>query len=104
MKMRTMFTSAVLLFFPVVLNAQGINLECEALAKKMVSRFAEQGLLNTDTHAQQRANAISLELCNEIEKSAEVQHKAAKESALQNWIFENRPEKPGNRRLKNLKR
>jgi len=104
MNMKVVCLSAVLLLCPMALNAQVIDLECDALAKRMVSRFAAEGVLNPGKQSQQRAQAIGVELCSEVQESAQVQHKAAKESALQNWIFENRPEKPGNKRLKNLKR
>jgi len=86
-----------------MLQAETINLECDALANKMVTRLVEEGLLLSAEKNQLRARAISAELCQGVQKTAESQHKEAQTSALQNWIFENRPDKPGNKRLKRLK-
>jgi len=95
--------SISLLFCVPMVQAETINLECEVLANKIVSRLVDEGLLYSAEQYQLRARSISAELCGEVQKSAEIQHQAAKESALKNWIFENRPDKPGNKRLKRLK-
>jgi len=50
------------------------------------------------------ALAITLDLCGGAEESAEQQSEVEKQQALDNWFFEKHPEKPGNKRLKNLKR
>lgn len=92
-----------LLLYSSMLHAETINLECNALAKKMVDRLVDDGLLLSAEQHQVRARAISAGLCQEVQKTAENQHQKAKTTALQNWIFENRPDKPGNRRLKRLK-
>jgi len=84
-------------------QAKTINLECDGLANKMVSKLVEEGLLLSAEQHQIRARRISAELCRGVQKSAETQHQKAQATALQNWIFENRPDKPGNRRLKRLK-
>ena len=54
--------------------------------------------------SRQRALAITLDLCGSAEQSAEQQSEAEKQQVLDNWFFEKSPEKPGNKRLKNLKR
>ena len=54
--------------------------------------------------SKQRALAITLDLCGSAEESAEQQSEVKKQQALDNWFFEKSPEKPGNKRLKNLKR
>ncbi len=54
--------------------------------------------------SRQRALAITLYLYGRAEESAEQQSEAEKQQALDNWFFEKSPEKPGNNRLKNLKR
>lgn len=84
-------------------HAKTIDLECEVLANKMITKLVDEGLLLSAEQHQVRARAISTELCSEVQKTVEVQHQKAKETALKNWIFENRPDKPGNKRLKRLK-
>lgn len=98
----------ILLTIPLLVNislvqAEAINLECNELANKMVAQLLAEGLLNSPQQSQERAREISTELCQGVQQSAESQHQKAQTSALQNWIFENRPDKPGNKRLKRLK-
>ena len=85
-------------------SAGEIDLDCETLSEQMVERLDAEGLLIQTGAVRQRALAITLELCGGAEESAEEQHEAGKQQALDNWFFENHPEKPGNKRLKNLKR
>lgn len=85
------------------LHAKTIDLECEVLADKMVTELVDEGLLLSAEQYQIRAREISAVLCGEAQKTAEVQHQKAQKSALQNWAFENRPDKSGNKRLKKLK-
>jgi len=94
---------AVLLLSTSMVKAETINLECERLANTMITRLVDEGLLLSAEQHQIRARKISLKLCRGVQKSAERQHQKAQTSALQNWIFENRPDKPGNKRLKGLK-
>jgi len=89
--------------FASTLQAKTIDLECEMLADKMVTELVDEGLLLSAEQYQIRAREISLALCGEVQKNAEVQHQKAQTSALQNWAFENRPDKPGNKRLKKFK-
>jgi hypothetical protein len=84
--------------------AAGIDLDCETLSKQMVDRLDAEGLLTQSESGRQRALAITLDLCGGAEESAEQQSEVKKQQALDNWFFEKRPEKPGNKRLKNLKR
>jgi len=84
--------------------AGGIDLDCETLSKQMVDRLDAEGLLTQAEPDRQRALAITLDLCGGAEESAQQQHETGKQEALDNWFLEKRPEKPGNKRLKNLKR
>ena len=84
--------------------ASGIDLDCETLSKQMIDRLAAEGLLAQSEPDRQRALAITLELCAGAEESVQQQHEDGKQQALDNWFFEKSPEKPGNKRLKNLKR
>jgi hypothetical protein len=84
--------------------AGGIDLDCETLSGQMVNRLAAEGLLTQATAGRQRALAITRDLCGGAEESAQQQHEDGKQQALDNWFFEKRPEKPGNKRLRNLKR
>ena len=84
--------------------AGGIDLDCETLSNQMVERLDAEGLLIQTESGRQRALAITLDLCGSAEESAEQQSEAEKQQALDNWFFEKSPEKPGNKRLKNLKR
>jgi hypothetical protein len=84
--------------------AAGIDLDCETLSRQMIDRLDAEGLLARPESDRQRALAITRDLCRETEASAQQQHEAGKQEALDNWFFENQPEKAGNKRLKNLKR
>ena len=84
--------------------AGGIDLDCKTLSEQMVGRLEAEGLLIPTESGRQRALAITLDLCGGAEESAEQQSEAEKQQALDNWFFEKHPEKPGNKRLKNLKR
>ncbi|MCG6900795.1 MAG: hypothetical protein LJE75_12460 [Gammaproteobacteria bacterium] len=84
--------------------AGGIDLDCETLSEQMVDRLDAEGLLLATESGRQRALAITLDLCGGAEESAEQQSEVEKQRALDNWFFENHPEKAGNKRLKNLKR
>mgnify|MGYP001812206207 CR=1 FL=1 len=95
-------TLCVLLCVPVY--AQDIDLECEALANQMIERLTAEGLLVQQAETGQRARSIGLSLCGGAEASAQQQHEAGKQEALDNWFFEKQPDKAGNRRLRNLKR
>jgi hypothetical protein len=83
--------------------AGGIDLDCETLSKQMVDRLDAEGLLIQTAPDRQRALAITLDLCGNAEESAQQQHEVDKQQALDNWFLEDHPEKPGNKRLKNLK-
>ena len=86
-------------------HADAIDLQCEELAKRMIERLTAEGLLaSSDEAAQQRARAIGLELCTGAQATAEQQHEKDKQQALDNWFLEATGGKPGNKRLKDLKR
>ena len=106
--MRNLMTPAypALVFFVISHGtfAEGIDLDCETLSKQMVDRLDTEGLLEQTEAGRQRALAITQDLCRSTEASAQQQHEAGKQEALENWFFEDKPEKPGNKRLKNLKR
>lgn len=84
--------------------AEGIDLDCEAFSKQLVERLDAEGLLSQSEPDRQSALAITRDLCSGTEASAQQQHEAEKQEALDSWFFENQPDKPGNKRLKNLKR
>ena len=96
------------LLLPVILlplaclpaHADDIDLNCEELAEKMIERLSNEGLLDLSGTNQQRAHAISLELCSGAEKSAQQQYEKGKQKALNNWLFESSGGKPGNKRLR----
>lgn len=85
-------------------HAEGIDLDCETLSTQLVERLDAEGLLIQSGTGRQRALAVSRDLCSGAEASAQQQHEAGKQEALDNWFIESHPEKDGNRRLKNLKR
>jgi hypothetical protein len=85
-------------------QAADIDLECEELANRMVERLSAEGLLTAAAADGRRAREIGLELCGGAEQSAQQQHEAGKQEALEHWFWQDRPDKPGNKRLKNLKR
>jgi hypothetical protein len=97
---------SVLLFTVACLPAyaQDIDLDCEALAAQMIERLSTEGLLAGDAANRQRARAIGVELCGGAEASAQQQHEVGKQEALDMWFLEKRADKPGNVRLRNLKR
>lgn len=96
----------VLMFLAISLpvHAQDIDLDCEALAEQMVERLSAEGLLVPQAADGQRARAIGLELCSGAEISAQQQHEVSQQEARDNWFFEAQEDKPGNKRLRNLKR
>lgn len=101
--------TATLSFLPLtcacsLVFAAGIDLGCENLANQMVGRLANAGLLDGSVESVQRASKISLELCAGAEESARQQHEVDKQEALKNWLTQPTGGKPGNERLKKLKR
>lgn len=95
----------LLLAVATPVHAEAINLQCEELANRMIERLTAAGLLASSVEdAQQRARAIGLELCTGAQATAEQQHEQDKQKALDNWFLEAPGDKPGNKRLKDLKR
>ena len=95
--------SALLLSCVPVVHAAEINLECVTLSDKLITKLVDESLLLPAEQYQIRAREISTALCSDVQKTAEAQHQEAKAVALKNWIFENKPDKPGNKRLKKRK-
>ena len=95
------FLVVSVLAVPVQVSA--IDLQCEALAEKMVNRLVEEGLLVQAANKRERALAISLESCDGAQKVAQQQQEVEKQFFIKNWLFENTGGKPGNQRLKKLK-
>lgn len=88
----------------VPLPVFAIDLQCEALAEKMVNRLVEEGLLVQATDKRERALAISLESCAGAQQVAQQQQAVERQFFIKNWLFEKTGGKPGNKRLKNFKR
>ena len=103
--MKSILSGGLLLVVCTTVQAGAIDLQCEDVAKQLIERLSAEGLLNSAREgAQQRAHAIGMELCTGAQASAEQQHEQDKQNALKNWWFEAPGDKPGNERLKNLKR
>jgi len=85
-------------------NAGTIDLSCEDLANQMIGRLANEGLLDQSAGGDQRARKIGLELCTDAEEIAQQQHEEDKQEAMKNWLTQPTGGKPGNTRLKRLKR
>ena len=79
-----------------------IDLNCESQASQLIEQLSQAGLLVAGSEPQ--ARTISLELCTDAEQSAQAQHEEGKKEAIENWFFESTGGKPGNERLKRLKR
>ena len=97
-------SSFILSLVCLPVHAKDIDLECEALAEKMIERLSAEGLLTQEAGDGQRARQIGMELCSGAEASAQEQHEVGKQEALEHWFWQDKPDKPGNKRLKNLKR
>ena len=97
----TIILTTTILF---VTPAQAIDLDCETLATKMVERLSSEGLLVTGEGGQQRARSIAMSSCATAENSAQLQLEESRKSWVKNWLLEDTGGKPGNKRLKNLKR
>jgi hypothetical protein len=103
--MKSILPGGLLLVVGATAQAAAIDLRCEDLAKQLIERLSAEGLLTSSKgDAQQRAQAIGMELCTGAQASAEQQHEQDKQNALKNWWFEAPGDKPGNERLKNFKR
>ncbi|VAX09796.1 hypothetical protein MNBD_GAMMA26-1215 [hydrothermal vent metagenome] len=100
----TLLLLLLIIFMCPPVQAAGIDLRCEELAEQMIKRLVDEGLLDISDAGRQRAQAISLELCAGAQDSAEQQHEEGKRTAIANWLFESAGGKPGNKRLRRLKR
>jgi hypothetical protein len=94
----------LLLAVATPVHAEAIDLQCEELANRMIERLTAAGLGLICRGRAARARAIGLELCTGAQATAEQQHEQDKQKALDNWFLEAPGDKPGNKRLKDLKR
>lgn len=85
-------------------SAQVINLECDKMAEEIVKRMDKQGLLVPFQESSERAVGIAKKLCDARQKTALQQHEADKQKFIKNWLTENTGGKPGNERLRRIKR
>jgi len=99
------FLCLLLLAIALPARAEGIDLQCEELAGKMIERLSKEGLLNEPDKNQKRAQVISLELCAGAQKSAQKQHEKDKKEALDSvFRYSTSSDKKGIKRLRSLKR
>ena len=84
--------------------AEGIELDCDRLANDLIWQLGKEGLLQDKEDAGPRARKIVMTSCMTAEVSAQQQLKENKESWLKNWLLEDTGGKPGNKRLRNLKK
>ena len=87
------------------LSAETIDLKCEELAKGIVQRLSEEGLLANAGQEQSKALAISLNLCNKAQVSAQKQHEDSLTEVLRDISFAGSEDrKEGNKRLLKFKK
>ena len=98
--MKYLVLCLALLGFALPAQAEQINLECQQLARQMVSQLIKEGLVRNSAQTAQRAEAITISLCTNAEVSAQQQHEAGKQRAIYDWIWQERPETSGHKRLK----
>jgi hypothetical protein len=98
------YIAAALTVFSHNSFAEGIDLDCDEFSRQLVDSLDAEGLISQSETDRQRALAITRDLCSGTEVTAQQQHEAEKQEALDSWFFENQPDKAGNKRLKNLKR
>ena len=87
-----------------VVHAEDINLQCDDLAYGLARQLSNEGLIGHDADTFEKTKQIAIAQCLKAQSSAQVQLKANKEDWLKNWLLEDTGGKPGNKRLKNLKR
>ena len=97
-------TITVLLTSLFSMQAQAINLDCNVLTTDVLQQLADTGLLSGGEVGKEQAHTIIMTSCRGAEASAEKQHADSKKEWVKNWLFENTGGKPGNKRLRNLKR
>lgn len=99
---RTGLLSAILLStcgYAVAASDHPIDLACDSAARSIVQELNKDGLLPMAEDARARAEAVIRARCAQQELAARAQHQADRQLALDNWFFEHRADKPGNRRL-----
>lgn len=86
-------------------NSGTIDLQCEALAKNIVKRLTDEGLLAASEHDHRRALAISREFCSKAQASAEKQHEDTLSETLRKLsLYGSEERKEGNKRLLRMQR
>lgn len=81
-----------------------IDLDCDALAARLVAQLHSDGLLREGADSQARAASIGRQLCQGAEQTARSQHAVESENTIRNWLLEDSSRKAGNKRLRNFKR
>ena len=76
-------------------QAENIDLQCQELARQMISRLTHEGLLNSSRQTAERAHQITVSLCARAQQSAQQQHEEGKQRALTDWLWQERPETRG---------
>jgi len=84
------------------LQAETINLNCQRFSEEAVDKLLAEQLLESDK-ASQSVKTLNT-LCSQQESTAQAQHEALKDEAIQNWLWTENADKPGNQRLKARKR
>lgn len=102
--LKNLATLLLLTLFSLPVWAEGIDLDCEKLAGQMVDELISEGLLGNSPTTIERAQSITASLCTDAEVSAQQQYEEGKQKALTDWLWQDRPETDGHRRLKRLKR
>lgn len=98
--MKSLTLTILLAVIPSLSNAEGIDLDCEALAGQMVDQLRTENLLRNTSGAEARARKIALGLCSDSQTLAQQQHETETKKALSDWIWQSVPETAGHRRLK----
>ena len=106
MKRLTLTVLLTLFSLPLAAADSGkIDLQCEALAKGIVAKLTDEGLLATSQSDKDRALAISLAFCNRAQASAEKQHESTLSETLRKLsLFGSDERKAGNKRLLRMQR
>lgn len=85
-------------------HAETIDLSCDQMAASIVQRLDKDGLLAAADDSRQRATDIAMSLCAERQQVAQQQHEQDRQNFIKHWLTEDTGGKPGNERLKKLKR
>lgn len=83
-----------------------MNLDCQQLSLELIKKLNEEKLIvtNNDKSNPQRVAEIFESLCEKKEVLIQEQHEILTKKAQEEWFWTHNADKPGNKRLKNLKR